>query len=265
MKKLIEMYNQRSNYEIHDCIQQIPLEINIDCLRKEIFNIIVNNNYGTSIVSLKLPDGSTDWIDQKEKLELDLGGIQPCSFKENYTQSENNMPDESYVNWHPDAGAYLKSITSTLEETTGLKIGRVRLAWLDSGKGYPIHADADPIRIHIPIFTNNLSYILHDGKLFNFKYGNAYHLITPSMHTAYNFGFLPRLHLVFSTNGDQEITTTINETLRLTQTIGNIKHHLKDGGIDSYSLTQLCKIKGAKPGSKEFGFIKRINNIIKGA
>jgi len=262
MKKLIEMYNQRSNYEINDCIQQIPLEINIDRLRKEIFNIIVDNDYGTNVVSLKLPEGNTDWLDQKEKLET--GSVNPFSLTEHSTYPENDIPDENYVNWHPDTGTYLKSITSTLEKITGLNIGRVRLAWLDAGVGYPIHADTDTMRLHIPIFTNDLAYMLHDGKLFNFKYGNVYHLITPSMHTAYNFGNLPRLHLIFSTNGDQEITTTINETSRLSQTNENIKHNLKDSGIDSYSMAQLCKITGAKPGSEEFGFIKRINNIVKG-
>lgn len=261
-EQLIKLYNQRSQYKIDDFIQQVPIEIDIDRLRKEVFSIIVDNNYGTNTVSLKLPIGESNWVDQKEKLET--GSVDPFSLLEKYTYSENPIPDENYVNWHPESGPYLKSITSILEETTGLNIGRVRLAWLNSGKGYPIHADTDPMRLHIPIFTNNLSYILHDGKLFNFKYGNVYHLITPSMHTAYNFGKLPRLHLIFSTNGDQEITTTINETSRLSKTNENIKHNLKDSGIDSYSMAQLCKVIGAKPGTKEFGYIKRIHDIIKG-
>jgi len=262
MNKLIELYNQKSNYEINDFIQQIPIEINFDILRREVFDIIINNNYGTGIVSLRLPNGETNWIDQKEKLET--GSCLPFSLDGEGLVPENKRPNKDYVNWHPDSGAYLKSITTSLEELTGLSIGRIRLAWLEADKGYPIHTDNDPMRIHIPLFTNNLSYILHDNEIYNFKYGNVYHLITPSIHTAWNFGRLPRLHLVLSTTGNQKITDIINNERTLIQANNNVRNQFKDGGIDSYSMSQLCKIIEAKPNSKKFEYIKKINSIIKG-
>lgn len=261
-EQLIKLYNQRSQYKIDDFIQQVPIEIDIDRLRKEVFSIIVNNNYGTNTVSLKLPNGESNWVDQKEKLET--GSNFPFSLNGEGITPKNTIPNSHYVNWHPNSGPYLKLITSLLEELTGLSIGRVRLAWLEADKGYPIHTDSDPMRIHIPLFTNNLSYILHDGQLFNFKYGNVYHLITPSMHTAWNFGELPRLHLILSTTGDQEITNTINEVTNLTQTNNNVKSHFKDSGIDSYSIREFIKITKANVKSKEFGFIKKIYDIVKG-
>jgi len=50
-EQLIKLYNQRSQYKIDDFIQQVPIEIDINRLRKEVFGIIVNNNYGTNTVS----------------------------------------------------------------------------------------------------------------------------------------------------------------------------------------------------------------------
>lgn len=259
---LIELYNKHSNYEISDFIQEIPLDIDIETLRKDIFELIIKNKYGTDIVSLRLPLDEDQWNDNKEKLED--GSVLPFALIEEHTSPKNSRNNREYVKWHPDVSTYIKKLTADIESATGQAIGRVRLAWLQPGKGYPIHADTDPMRIHIPLFTNNLSYIIHDGSMYNFKYGKVYHLITPSTHTAWNFGFLPRLHLIFSTHANKDITNKITEISSLSQTRENIKQHLSDSGIDSYSLAKLSQIKELSANDDEFGFIKRLNDILKG-
>lgn len=259
---LIDLYNKKSRYDIVDHIQEIPLDVDIETLRSELFNLIIKNDYGTNVVSLKLPEDRNDWIDQNEKLED--GSVLPFALIDEHTHPKNDRSDVDYVKWHPDVSRYLKQLTQNVEEMVGQKIGRVRLAWLDSHKGYPIHADTDPMRIHIPIFTNNLAYIIHDGKIHNFKYGKIYHLITPSTHTAWNFGNLPRLHLIFSTHADQEITNRITENSSLDQTKRNIQEYLSNSGVDTFSMAKLIKIKGLTPKDTEFGFIKRMNDILEG-
>jgi len=259
---LIDLYNKKSRYDIVNHIQEIPLDIDIETLRSELFNLIIKNDYGTNVVSLRLPEDRNDWIDQNEKLED--GAVIPFALTEKYTHPKNDKDDIEYIDWHPDASAYLKKLTSNIENMVGLGIGRIRLAWLEAGKGYPIHTDTDPMRIHIPLFTNDLAYIIHDGELYNFKYGKIYHLITPSIHTAWNFGFLPRLHLIFSTHADTDITNKIKDISSLSQTKENIKNHLVNSGVDSYSMAKLGQIKNLSVADNEFGFIKRINDILKG-
>lgn len=259
---LIESYNKKSKYDIVDHIQEIPLDVDIEKLRREIFNLIIKNDYGMNLISLKLPPDENDWIDQKERLED--GSVSPFAFAEYHTIPINRQDDQIYVNWHPDVSDYLKQLTEDVGQMVGLEVGRVRLAWLQPNSGYPIHADTDPMRIHIPIFTNDMAYIIHDGKMHNLKYGKIYHLITPSIHTAWNFGFLPRLHLIFSTHADQDIINKIAEGNSLSWARKNIQKHFADSGIDSYSMAKLGQIKRLSGRSDEFSFIKRINDILKG-
>ena len=95
--------------------------------------------------------------------------------------------------------SYVAELTKQIEKLSGLKITRIRLSWLKPTGGYPMHADVDPMRIHIPIFTNTLAYFVQGHKIYHMQYGKLYHLVTTSNHTAWNFGKLPRLHLIFST------------------------------------------------------------------
>lgn len=257
---LIDLYNKTSKYDIVDHIQEIPIDIDIEKLRKNIFDLIIKNNYGTNIVSLRLPNDEDQWDNVKEKLED--GAVLPFALLKEDTIPKNSRDNREYVRWHPNVSTYIKKLTSDLESMTGQNIGRVRLAWLQPGKGYPIHADTDPMRIHIPLFTNNLSYIIHDDIMYNFKYGKVYHLITPSTHTAWNFGFLPRLHLIFSTHADKDITNKIAEISSLSQTEKNIKKHLSNSGIDAYSIAKLGQIMKLPNKNYDIGFIKRINDIL---
>ena len=259
---LTELYNKQSKYDIKDFIQEIPIDLDINTLRKDVFDLIIKNNYGTNVVSLRLPIDENDWTNDKEKLED--GSVFPFAINEDHTRPANDKHNAEYVKWHSDTSKYIKTLTADIEALTGQSIGRVRLAWLQPGKGYPIHADTDPMRIHIPLFTNDLAYIIHNGNMYNFKYGKVYHLITPSTHTAWNFGFMPRLHLIFSTHADKDITNKITEISSLSQAKENIKKHLSDSGIDSYSMAKLGQIKNLSVADNEFGFIKRINDILKG-
>jgi hypothetical protein len=71
------------------------------------------------------------------------------------------------------------------------------------------------------------------------KYGKLYHLLTANIHTAWNFGKLPRLHLIFSTYGDEDLTNSLNKLDNILVTSNNYDNHIKGQGVDEYSLSQL--------------------------
>ena len=74
------------------------------------------------------------------------------------------------------------------------------------------------------------------------EYGNVYHLITSKEHTAWNFGTLPRLHLVFSTYSDEKFENSIrnlSDNFTIKQTTIN---SLKESNIDTSTLYELRKI-----------------------
>ena len=74
------------------------------------------------------------------------------------------------------------------------------------------------------------------------EYGNVYHLITAKEHTAWNFGTLPRLHLVFSTYLDEEFDNSIKHLSDNSIIKQKTVESLKESNIDSRTLYDLMKI-----------------------
>lgn len=243
MKKIdfLKIHQTYCNYTITDLLQPINFEFDIERLRTELFEFIIRNQFGFNVVSLRLPDGETDWITPYEILESNA--VNDLSYNLANTIAAKNKKDSlTYTNWHPDLiNSYVAELTQQIEKLCGLKITRIRLSWLQPSTGYPMHADVDPMRLHIPIFTNNLAYFLQGHKIHHMQYGKLYHLITTSTHAAWNFGKLPRLHLIFSTY-HEEIDNVITDMTFKTTTRINYIDHITNSGVDEYSLTQLCNL-----------------------
>jgi hypothetical protein len=259
MKNLLELYQKYNSYSITDVVQELDFPIDIERLRIELFDFIIKNNYGMSAVSLRLQKDKTDYVSEDYKLENE--GQAFYLYKNNISTDI----DSEFIHWHPDLKySYTASLVPKLEKFCGFPISKVRLAWLQPEKGYSMHVDFEPMRIHIPIFTNDLAYILHDQKLFNMKYGKVYHLITPRIHTAWNFGRLPRLHLIFSTYACGELKQEIDQ-LRSDEFREKIFiETIKNQGVDLYSLTKLLQLDSDKTGkmSESWFGIKKVLDLI---
>ncbi len=243
MKKIdfLKVHQKYCNYKITGAIQALDFDVDIERLRKEIFDFIVRNQFGFSVVSLRLPEGETDWTTDYEMLESNAVNdftYHPASV----VSPKNKKHALAYKNWHPDLeNSYVAELTKQIEKLSGLKITRIRLSWLKPTGGYPMHADVDPMRIHIPIFTNTLAYFVQGHKIYHMQYGKLYHLVTTSNHTAWNFGKLPRLHLIFSTY-HEEIDKIVDGIIDRTTTRINFVDHIIHSGVDEYSLEQLCNL-----------------------
>lgn len=265
METLIELYQKYCPYQIYNQIQKLDFEFDIDRLRRELFDFINKNQFGFDPVSLKLPTGQTNYNSKEEMLET--GGIDAINYLKDVCIPSNTRHNKEYLDWHPDLiKSYTRSLAAEIEKICVLHIGRIRLGWLQPGKGYPMHCDLEPMRLHIPLFTNNLAYIIHKDKLYNMKYGKLYHLITTDLHTAWNFGNLPRLHLIFSTYGDKTLDVEIEKLKYKEVTAKNFSDTIENQGIDKYSVLEILKIKETvdqiNPGDK-LQLLHEIKSILK--
>ena len=242
MSDLIGLYQKHCPYQIIDHIQDLEFTFDIERLRKELFKFIIDNKFGFSAVSLRLPQGATNYTSIDEKLET--GAIDP----NNYHHTHENIPsniihNSEYLYWHPQlVDSYIASLVTEIENLCGLHIGRIRLGWLQPHLGYKMHCDLEPMRLHIPLFTNNLAYMIHNHELYHMQYGKLYHLITTNIHTAWNFGKLPRLHLIFSTYADDVVDTEIAKLTQFDLSSQNFIDTIKNQGVDSYSLLEIFRI-----------------------
>ena len=84
--------------------------------------------------------------------------------------------------------------------------------------------------------------MIHDHKLYHMQYGKLYHLITTDIHTARNFGKLPRLHLIFSTHADDIVDAEIAKLTQFDLSSQNFIDTIKNQGVDNYSLLELFRI-----------------------
>jgi|TARA_R110002074_G_scaffold38533_1_gene104423 hypothetical protein len=82
---------------------------------------------------------------------------------------------------------------------------RWRLLKLSSHSNYSIHSDSDNgkknIRVHIPVITNPDAYLMFfnertEPKMHHLEVGNAYQVNTTGLHSAINFGWQDRYHIV---------------------------------------------------------------------
>ena len=244
MDDLLSSYQRYCTYPVTDYIQKLDFYIDIERLRREIFNLIANDHYGFNMVSLRLPVGGTNYLDDYEDLKNNSVDSYVFFPKDNGYDQKNTKHNKEYTIWHPDLkDSYVASIVPELEKLTGFNIGRVRLVWLQPNAGYPMHFDFEPIRLHIPLFTNQASYFFHGHKLYHMHYGKLYHIITSGLHTAWNFGSLPRLHLTFSTYGDADTDAELQKLADLETLQKNFVEHAHLHGVDKISLSYLLKIQ----------------------
>ena len=252
MQNILEVYQKYCAYPITGNVQQLDFVVDINRLRVELFDFIIKNNFGHRVVSLRLPPGETDWTTTYERLETNaVNSFNFCL--DSVIPPANTKSNDSYLEWHPELkNSYVASLIPDIEKLSGFKIGRVRLGWLMPLSGYGMHIDLDPMRLHIPIVTNKLAYIINDDKLYNFEYGKLYHLISTALHTAWNFGKTPRLHLIFSTYSDVELTNNMNTLIDSNTTKQNYLNHIANTGIDEYSIKQLLQLSINSANEKGF-------------
>lgn len=75
--------------------------------------------------------------------------------------------------------------------------GRVRMLLLAPRTNYSFHYDPDAWRVHIPLITNDSSFMIVAGKLWHLPVGNAYLVKVQDHHCAMNAGNEDRIHIVF--------------------------------------------------------------------
>lgn len=241
MSNLVEIYQKYCPYQITNHIQELEFTFDIEHLRKELFKFIIDNKFGFSAVSMRLPQGLTNYTSSDEILET--GAIDTNNYQNFENIPSNTRHNKEYLHWHPAlVDSYIASLVPEIEKLCGLHIGRIRLGWLQPHLGYKMHCDLEPMRLHIPLFTNNLAYMIHNHELYHMQYGKLYHLITTNIHTAWNFGNLPRLHLIFSTYADDVVDNEIAKLTQFDVSAQNFVDTIKNQGVDNYSLLEIFRI-----------------------
>jgi len=127
------------------------------------------------------------------------------SIKERIRRREEhlyNIPTEDYT------GSYFEEIVTQLKAPAS----RVRITKLAPGKNIPFHVDYDvnyAVRCICPIYGDNKVVNLwrRDGQLeaYNLENGNAYFLNIGYPHAVVNMSDKPRIALMFSLDGTQDI------------------------------------------------------------
>lgn len=128
-----------------------------------------------------------------------------ASIKERLRRREEhlyNVPTPEY------AGSYFEHIVTQLKSTAS----RVRITKLAPGKQIPFHVDYDvsyAVRCICPIYggENVVNLFKRDGKLeaYNLQDGHAYFLNIAYPHAVVNMSDKPRIALMFSLDGQQDL------------------------------------------------------------
>jgi quercetin dioxygenase-like cupin family protein len=113
-----------------------------------------------------------------------------------------NKPTEDYLN------SYFKEIVDQFKAPAM----RVRITKLAPGKEIPYHIDYDPtyaVRVIVPIYTNdevkNFFKRKDTVEEYNLAAGKAYFLNTGFSHAVHNQSDKPRIALMFSLNGQEDL------------------------------------------------------------
>jgi len=234
MSILFDAYKDILKYPLTKHVEPLALDLDYQRISDEILSLIAENNYGYKPVSLRLPLGETRWTDPEEDLISTADGVLKFGTEKKTNREDNKL----YTDWHANT-EYTQELAKQLEEHSGLNIGRVRLAWLPTNFAYPMHIDFESIRFHVPIVSNKHCYFLHGTDVTQMPQGGIYHIITDEIHTAMNYGGIPRLHLVYSTYTTPEIDQVIEqEVTKLTLDDTFINHV----DLDKEQLLKLIKI-----------------------
>jgi len=127
------------------------------------------------------------------------------SIKERLQRREEhlyNVPTEDYTD------SYFEDIIKQLKAPAS----RIRITKLAEGKNIPFHVDYDvnyAVRCIVPIFGSKqvINLFRRDGKIeaYNLENGNAYFLNIGYPHAVVNMSDQPRIALMFSLDGTQDL------------------------------------------------------------
>lgn len=130
-----------------------------------------------------------------------------ASIKERLRRKEEhlyNIPTEDY------SGSYFEEIVTQLKAPAS----RIRITKLAPGKAIPFHVDYDvsyAVRCICPIYgdRNVVNVFRRDGKLeaYNLENGQAYFLNIGYPHAVMNMSNKPRIALMFSLDGTDDLET----------------------------------------------------------
>ena len=128
-----------------------------------------------------------------------------ASIKERLKRREEhlyNIPTPEYTN------SYIQSIVTQCKAPAS----RIRITKLAAGKNIPFHVDYDvsyAVRCIVPIYGDNqvINLFKRNGKLeaYNLENGNAYFLNIGYPHAVINMSNKPRIALMFSLDGQDDL------------------------------------------------------------
>jgi len=195
------------------CIHKFDLEIDLARLQKECddaatsFVDVVSANPALCMNHMELVKNVYDNFEQINLTELNGEELDYTDdVKERIRRREEtryNKPTELYT------GSYFEEIVNMFKASAM----RVRITKLAPGKVIPFHIDYDPTyatRIIVPIYTNpdvrNLFKRKDQVEDYNLEAGNAYFLNTGFAHAVENNSAVPRIALMFSLDGQEDLT-----------------------------------------------------------
>ena len=202
--------------------QQLPslanlkLDINLDQLRSEcdaLAGKFVDVRTANPMLCMNHEELVKDVYDNFEQINLTTPSeILPyeTSIKERLKRREEhlyNIPTPEYTN------SYIERVVTQCKASAS----RVRITKLAAGKNIPFHVDYDvsyAVRCIVPIYGDNqvVNLIKRDGKLeaYNLENGNAYFLNIGYPHAVINMSNKPRIALMFSLDGTDDLEHLLN-------------------------------------------------------
>jgi hypothetical protein len=129
----------------------------------------------------------TDYIVSKQ------AGLQYKDNENPWTSAVGKRQDDEFL-YSTLNSVFQNTIFESIIDTYKLK--RTRFMWVNEKTCYSMHRDCTP-RIHIPIITNNQSFLVFkEGCVVHLHPGLVYWTDTRYEHTVINGSESPRLHLV---------------------------------------------------------------------
>lgn len=204
---------QKLNKKKLPTIAQLPIEVDLELLRKAT-DSLAGKFVDVRTANPMLCDNHKELVgsvyDNFEQINLtEPSEVLPyeTSIKERLRRREEhlyNVPTPDYID------SYFEKIITKLKAPAS----RIRITKLAAGKMIPWHVDYDvnyAVRCIVPVYggENVVNLFKRDNKLeaFNLKDGVAYFLNIGYPHAVVNMGKNPRIALMFSLDGTDDITS----------------------------------------------------------
>jgi hypothetical protein len=173
-------------------IKQLELTVNTDLIQQDLDKILTYTTWGShnQIGLNHRPGADNIWFDN-------IGSL---FNRETRTRLAN---EHDFTQWSPDFPTYIKTAIDLLEKAENFRVGRVRFMRCMPKCGLSYHVD-ESIRYHLVIATNPSAFFIGavEGKdeiahCFHLPRDNYFYKVdTTVLHTVYNAGNDPRIHLV---------------------------------------------------------------------